>query len=505
LYILFILKKLFLYYLSCILLKILYIPCPFAKNYLIFRHPKRTASCKIKSMKNALSKKYDVRAPRYTSYPTAPHFTDTINGETYRGWLESLSPYSEDGSPGPGLSLYFHIPFCDQMCWFCGCYTKIVNRYQPIRDYLDVLLAEIDLVAKALPERFSARHLHWGGGSPTMLRGEDWLLVMDRLRTHFDISEEAEIAVELDPRDATEDYVKALSKAGVNRASIGVQDFDPKVQEAINRIQPFEVTKRVIDWLRKHAIDHLNVDLMYGLPHQTTEMVLDQTEKIAALAPSRIALFGYAHVPWMKTHQKMIDEDALPDADERLEQFNAASKRLEELGYIPIGLDHFAHPKDSLAKALEKGRLHRNFQGYTVDEAPMLLGFGASAIGRLPQGHLQNTLPLKAYREAIMDGRFATARGLAFTGDDRIRGDVIERLMCDLAVDIKAIRQRHHLAEDAFADEMSRLAPFLEDGIITLENDRITVTETGRPFVRLIAAIFDSYLQESEKKYSKAV
>lgn len=445
-----------------------------------------------------LSTKYDLRVPRYTSYPTAPHFSEAVDAARYKEWLGALDPAT-------GLSLYFHIPFCDSMCWFCGCYTKIVKRYEPVREYLDSLLAEIDLVAAALPGRFKARHLHWGGGSPTMLKGPDWLEIINRLRSRFDVEADAEIAVELDPRTATEEYVEALAAAGVNRTSIGVQDFDAEVQEAINRIQPFEMTERVVGWLRKHGIQRVNMDLMYGLPKQDTARVLREVELAAGLKPARVALFGYAHVPWMKSHQKMIDEAALPGTEERWEQFTAASDRLVQLGYVPVGLDHFALPDDSLAQALKAGSLHRNFQGYTTDRGQVLIGMGASAIGQLPQGYVQNTLPLKDYRTAIAEGRFAIRKGLALSAEDRLRADVIERLMCDLAVDLEPIRARHGIDADHFAADIKKLEPLAADGLLILEGEKVTITDSGRAFVRLAAAAFDAYLEQGQKRHSKAV
>ena len=232
--------------------------------------------------------------PRYTSYPTAPHFNDSVRSDLYRQWLETLNPTTP-------LSLYFHIPFCDEMCSFCGCYTKIVKRYDPVADYLEVLLREIDLVAKTLPAHFKVSNLHWGGGSPTMLKGADWKRIIDRLRMRFDVTHDAAIAVELDPRTATKEYVKALQDAGVNRASIGVQSFDADIQKAINRIQPYDMTAEVVSWLRTYGIGHINLDLMYGLPNQTTVMVEREAELAIGLEPARVALFGYAHVPWMKS------------------------------------------------------------------------------------------------------------------------------------------------------------------------------------------------------------
>ncbi len=328
---------------------------------------------------------------------------------------------------------------------------------------------------------------------------------LDCIRDHFDVAADAEIAVEMDPRDTTEDYVRDLAAAGVNRTSIGVQDFDPVVQKAINRDQPYAVTRRVVEWLRRHGIRSLNLDLMYGLPHQTVERVEAMVEKALTLEPQRVALFGYAHVPWMKAHQKLIDEAALPGTVERWRQFTAASARLIAAGYVAVGLDHFARPDDALAVALKKGRLHRNFQGYTVDDAAVLLGFGASAIGSLPQGYVQNVSPLKDYARAIEGGTLATARGVAFTADDRLRAEIIERLMCDLAVDLDAVARRHGVAAGAFGAELAGLAPLRDDGIVDIKGRKIALTEIGRPFVRLVAAAFDTYLQAGQARHSKAV
>ena len=453
-------------------------------------------------MNKDLINKYDLRVPRYTSYPTAPHFSDSVDGDVYKKWLSELSPDTE-------LSLYFHIPFCDEMCWFCGCYTKIVKRYDPVKEYLGALLAEIDLVADALPTgktgRFTAKHLHWGGGSPTMLKGEDWLAIMDKLRERFDVAEDAEIAVELDPRTATESYVEDLQKAGVNRASIGVQSYEPKVQEAINRIQPYETTKQVIEWLRAHDITRINMDLMYGLPFQDTDEIERMVDMTVELQPNRIALFGYAHVPWMKSHQKLIKEETLPDAAERWKQFTLAVERLKERGYVQIGFDHFAHPDDPMANAVQTGELHRNFQGYTTDTAPAMLAFGASAIGYLPQGYVQNELPLKAYRQAIYSGVLPAAKGIALGADDKLRRDIIERIMCDLTVDLSEACTAHGIDVATLDKDVEKLAPLSEDGICTVDGTRITVSEDGRPFIRLVASVFDAYLDSGQGRHSKAV
>ena len=304
---------------------------------------------------------------------------------------------------------------------------------------------------------------------------------------------------------STEDYVAALAAAGVNRASIGVQDFDPDVQRAINRIQPFEVVERVIGWLRSHGIAQVNFDLMYGLPLQTEGKVVAMVDQALGLEPSRMALFGYAHVPWMKTHQKLIDETLLPGPAERLRQFSAASARLREQGFRSVGLDHFARPADDLAVALQAGRLRRNFQGYTTDDAPILIGLGASAIGTLPQGYVQNAAPLAEYRRAIDDGRLPTARGVTLSPDDKLRRDVIERLMCTLFVNLETVCREHGLTHDPFAPERESLSDMAADGLVQLDGASIRVTEAGRPFVRLVAAAFDAYLPRGGPGHSLAI
>jgi len=444
-----------------------------------------------------LWQRYDVRVPRYTSYPTAPHFHEDVTADNYAEWLRDLAPAEP-------LSLYFHIPFCAEMCWYCGCHTKIVKRYEPIRDYVNTLLDEVDLVAAALPARMTVGHLHWGGGSPSMLTGDDWQRTMDRLRRHFEIAPDAEVALELDPRTTTKTYVATLAEAGVNRVSIGVQDFHADVQRAINREQPFEVTRQVVDWLRGHGIENINLDLMYGLPFQTEARVLDMVDQAVMLAPTRIALFGYAHVPWMKRHQRLIDEAALPDIGARWRQAESAAGRLIEHGYRRVGLDHFARADDSLSQAQDEGRLGRNFQGYTSDAAETLLAFGASAIGALPSGYVQNTPSLKEYARHIDAGRFAVARGIALDRDDRMHRDIINALMCDLTVDLAEVSARHGRPKN-FDGIRERLLSMRDDDLVILDSDRVTVTERGRPLVRVVAAEFDAYLDRGGNRHSSAV
>lgn len=449
-------------------------------------------------MRQDLVAKYDLRLPRYTSYPTAPHFTPAVDAGTYGRWLSELPAELP-------LSLYLHIAYCEEMCWFCGCHTKITKKYAPVADYLDALLREVDLVAAHLPARMTAQHVHFGGGSPTILSAEDFKRTMDHLRSHFDLADGAEVAVELDPRTADEDYVVAMAEAGVTRASVGVQDFNAKVQEAVNRIQPYDLVERVIGWLRKHGIAEVNMDLMYGLPHQTVASVLETIDQAMELAPRRISLFGYAHVPWMRKHQTLLPTESLPDMAERWAQYEAAHERLERHGYVPVGLDHFARGDDDMAIALKEGRLHRNFQGYTTDAAPALIGLGASGIGSLPQGYVANEGELHAYKRTVRQGGLATKRGIAVTPDDVLRRAIIERLMCDLSVDLDAVAAEHGRSGAEFAFELAALADMVNDGVVVLEGRRIRITDAGRPLVRAVAAKFDRYLKLGEQRHSKAV
>lgn len=451
-------------------------------------------------MRADLAAKYDLRVPRYTSYPTAPHFHPGVTGETYRQWLGGIDSKLE-------LSLYLHIAFCAEMCWFCGCHTKITKRYTPVAAYMDALWREVDLVAEALPTRMTARHIHFGGGSPTILKAEDFVRTVAQLRERFLVKPDAEVAVELDPRTADEAYVQAMAGAGVTRASIGVQDLDDKVQQAINRIQPFEVTERVVEWLGKHGVPEVNIDLIYGLPHQTLDGLLATIEKsVRGFRPKRVALFGYAHVPWMKKHQTLIPEEALPDTDLRWRQYEQGCRLLTEgLGYVQIGLDHFAAPDDEMAIALKAKRLHRNFQGYTTDSASTLIGFGASGIGSLPQGYVANEGEVHAYQRSIAEGRLAAVRGVEINDDDRLRREIIERLMCDLEIDLDVVAGRHGADAAQFAPELASLAPLQADGLVEVAGHRIAVTEEGRTLVRAVCAAFDRYLKAGEQRHSKAV
>ncbi len=441
-------------------------------------------------MHNAIAKYFSARVPRYTSYPTAPHFSTEVNAGRYRAWLETLDPETK-------LSLYLHVPFCRRMCWYCGCNMRVVARYAPVAAYTQTLIREIELAAAVLPTRMTVCHIHWGGGTPTALEPEDMLRVDETLRRHFKIAPGAEIAVELDPRTFAPQAAATLGSMGCTRASLGVQELDEHVQAAINRVQPLGMIEEAVKLLHDNGVTALNFDLMYGLPYQTAAALEATVEQAVTLQPDRIALFGYAHVPWMAKNQRMIPEEALPTPPMRFEQSKMAGDALAAQGYERIGLDHFARPGDSLAVAAREGRLRRNFQGYTSDNAPVMIAFGASAISALPEGYAQNIVETGAYSRAVLGGTLPIAKGIAFRGEDRLRGAVIERLMCDMTADLSAVAAGFEANEPDFADELAALRAFAEEGLIELDGSRIRVKEAARPALRVICAVFDTYLAQS--------
>ncbi len=435
-------------------------------------------------------------APRYTSYPTAPHFSDAVNGETAAHWLAALPMDAT-------LSLYLHVPFCTAICNYCGCHTKAVRRAEPIDAYTATLEAEIALLARSTDAR-RVTHIHWGGGTPSLLGPQRLERLASALQAHFDLSGIVEHAIELDPRTVTAKLADGLRRVGVNRVSLGVQDFNDHVQRAIGRVQPVEIVERCVAHLRKAGIEAINIDLMYGLPSQSEDDVRRTTLRAAGMNPSRLAIFGYAHVPWMKKHQRLIDAAALPGAAERIAQAEASRQALIEQGYEAIGLDHFARPDDPLAIAARDGTMRRNFQGYTTDAADALLPLGASSIGQTPQGFIQNAPDMGNWSRAVHDGRLAIARGVAITDDDRLRASVIERLMCDFAVDYGKLAKAAG-DEASLDDAVPYLVDLARDGVIEQRGRFVQVTDAGRPFVRLAAAAFDAYLHKGVARHSVAV
>ncbi|PYB75600.1 oxygen-independent coproporphyrinogen III oxidase [Rhizobium wuzhouense] len=449
-------------------------------------------------MQNSLLARYSGAVPRYTSYPTAPHFHEGINPGVYADWLGSITGDQR-------LSLYLHIPYCDRLCWFCACHTKHTLKYEPITIYLESLKKEIAAVGGLVSQDALVSAVHFGGGSPTMLRPEDLIGLMAALREAFHFAEDVEISVEMDPNDLDEPRYDALAAIGMTRASLGVQDFHPEVQRAINRIQTFDHTKSVVDAVRARGVHSVNCDILYGLPHQTEETLAETVRDILSLAPDRIALFGYAHVPWMKKHQTMIRQEVLPGIEARFAQMNLAARMLVEAGYEPVGIDHFARPTDSMAVAQREGRLRRNFQGYTDDTAEALIGLGASSIGQLPQGYVQNMPATGEYQRMADNGGLAVVRGVAVTDDDRMRRRVIEEIMCRFELSFDALRQEFGTAVEEIVREARAFAQSNQDDICRLDGDRFVVTEAGRPFARTIAAVFDSYLSNGKGRHSIAV
>jgi len=425
-----------------------------------------------------------MRVPRYTSYPTAPNFSAAVDGTEYRRWLRSLNGDST-------VSVYIHIPFCREMCWYCGCHTTVTRRQPPVSRYVDSLVREIRLVSSELRSRLKIGHLHWGGGSPTLLTPGDVKKIRAALAEAFQFDPLAENAVEIDPRTLTEPLAQAFGNAGVNRASLGVQSFDGVVQAAINRIQSFATTAATVDMLKSEGVSGINFDLIYGLPFQTVESCLDTMDQALKLQPDRLSVFGYAHVPSFKPHQRKIDEAALPGPAERQRQAQAIARTLTAAGYRQIGLDHFALRGDSLAIAAERGLLHRNFQGYTTDHCPDLIAFGASAIGRLPQGFVQNATKIPDYERRIGEGRLATVRGCPINDEDSRRAAIIEQLMCNFRAHLGAV--------EAPVDGLEA------DGLIRRSGSWIEVTDEARPLVRAVAAAFDTYLTQSEVRHVAAV
>ncbi|HEY1145132.1 MAG TPA: oxygen-independent coproporphyrinogen III oxidase [Allosphingosinicella sp.] len=444
-----------------------------------------------------LTRYADRPLPRYTSYPTAPHF-GAVNADVYRGWLGTLPAGAE-------TSLYLHVPFCRSMCWYCGCHTTITARDEPIARYLAALHEEIRLVADAIPGRLSARHVHFGGGTPTLMKPDQFVALMDALRDRFAIEPGSEVAIEIDPRTLESEMIGALAAGGVTRASLGVQSFDPVVQKAINRVQSYEQTAAATEGLRAAGIRAVNFDLIYGLPHQDVASCLETVAQAVALAPDRFAVFGYAHVPDFKRHQRKIEETALPGGAERHAQAEAIADALVNAGYIRVGLDHFAKPRDSLAQALARGTLHRNFQGYTTDACDTLLGFGASSIGRLPQGYVQNAVLIGDYQRRIAEGALAVGKGRACAPEDRLRAAVIERIMCDYRVDLGEVCARFGVDPDRLADNAPSLDRLIADGVARREGNVIMLDEEARPLVRVLAAAFDEYLGRAPARHSRAV
>ncbi|WP_339873550.1 oxygen-independent coproporphyrinogen III oxidase [uncultured Brevundimonas sp.] len=436
--------------------------------------------------------------PRYTSYPTALAFQPAPDDADTRRWLGDIQSHDT-------LSIYAHIPFCERLCWYCGCHTSVPNGYARVARFLDQLKREIDLWGEALPAHAGTAHLHFGGGSPNSLNTGDFADLLALLATRFRLRPGAEVAVELDPGTLQREFAGGLGAAGVTRASLGVQTFDPEVQRLVNRFQPVEQVATAVDDLRGGGVAAINFDMMYGLPGQTCANVAASMATALALEPDRVALFGYAHVPWMKKHQAVIRDADLADVSGRWAQAEAAESVLAAHGYVRIGMDHYARPDDPMTARLAEGTLHRNFQGYTDDPSSVLIGVGPSAISSLPFAYAQNRLRVDDWAADIAAGRLPVGRQLETTSDDRLRRTVIERLMCDLQVDVGAVCLDHGREVSTLDPAIAGARALTADGLCQVEGRRVRVPSDMARLVRVVAACFDNRSVIAPKRHSAAI
>lgn len=444
-------------------------------------------------------RKYNQPTPRYTSYPTALKFCVIDDAESGKALFET----QDDTGP---VSLYFHLPYCQSLCWFCGC-TKIISTNERLADtYLDYLEKEIDLILPTLGEGRGAIQLHFGGGTPNFLKPDQIERLTGMIKRNFHFEKHAELSVELDPRTLTREKVEAFRRLGINRASIGVQDVNPEVQKAIHRIQPSATNRKTMAWLKQAGIHQFNVDLVYGLPYQTPESFAATLDDVIGYDPDRFALFSYAHIPSKIPAQKIVERSPLPPADEKIAMLMLAMRKFKEAGYVHIGMDHFTKPDDPLALAQKAGTLQRNFQGYSLFDNTQICAFGMSAISQTQRTYRQNFKDIEKYYHAIDTGAYPVERGYMMNPDDQIRRHVIMRLMCDMELDFKALGEALDIDfTQYFAKELCGLFPLEEDGLIELSKDRLDVTALGRLLIRNIAVVFDAYTGKSNSDYSKAI
>lgn len=451
----------------------------------------------------SLIRRFDTSGPRYTSYPTADRFYSEFREQAYLKHLADRAALVQ----APPLSVYVHLPFCQSLCYFCACNKIITQDTSRSVEYLDYLEKEMALVEPHLGSHRLTRQLHLGGGTPTF--GDDAGLqrLMDMLRQRFQFSEDAEISIEIDPRTISDARLAALADMGFNRTSFGVQDFDPDVQKAVNRIQPLEMVEQALESSRKYGFGSINLDLIYGLPRQSLDSFGRTLDHVIRLRPERIALYNYAHLPQRFKAQRLIKAEELPSAEERLQIFLMATRRLLDAGYVYIGLDHFALPDDELSRAGMDGSLHRNFQGYTTRAECDMMGFGVSSIGKVGRSYSQAVRSVKAYYQSLDDGVLPIDRGYSLSDDDLLRRDIIMTLMCSMPVDFDAVAQQHGIDfRTYFADELTRLQPYAEAGLIQIADNRIAITAQGRLFVRAIGMVFDAYLgKPTTSTYSRLI
>lgn len=444
-------------------------------------------------MKESLKKlleKYNVPGPRYTSYPTVPAWTQEVGVSDYESSLRSLHA-------GDPLSLYFHLPFCEKLCHFCGCMQVITKDHSRSRKYVDLVLKEIDRVVRNLPSGIrKVSQLHFGGGTPNFLQPQELTDMVHKVQSEFDLIPEAEIAIEMHPRTNTREFCENLAPLKFNRISLGIQDFDPKVQALINRNQTYELTEAMVTLLRNLGLNSFNFDLVYGLPGQSMEGWEKTLEQVLHLRPNRLAIYSYAHVPWVRPVQRSFKDSDLPSPKLKLEFFARAYTVFTKNGYCPIGLDHFALEEDDLAKALETGTIHRNFMGYSTQADAHQLGFGVSSISYAGGNYFQNLKELPAYEKTIEAGQLATFRGFLLSRDDALRRDLITQIMCTGKINIPAFEAKWKINfQEYFSHEFQGLKALEEDRLIEIEKDRLQATPDGFLFLRNIAMVFDCYLE----------
>ncbi len=427
----------------------------------------------------------DLEAPRYTSYPSALYFKP-LSSDTYQQWVQR---FDLDQS----VALYIHIPFCHQLCWFCGCHTKIANAYSPVHAYVQSLMKEMALMGQSVSGRIKLHSIHLGGGSPGILNTDDLENVFKGIDSVFDVQTGAEIAIELDPRQISKEKIQTYKRLGFNRVSLGIQDTNETVQTAIHRVQPFEQVRECVDMLREEGIHAMNIDLIYGLPFQTIQSIENTIHQVCSLAPSRVAYYSFAHVPWIKKHQRLIVEKDLPSVQDKGRMFLHASTIFEKNGYQPLGMDHFSKPNDDCLAGLNQKTLRRNFMGYTTQPNDYVLGLGASAISDLGEGLSQNSVSDAEYKQKIDYGLWSITRGWAYTREDHLRKSVISELMCYFSVDLEKMLAQFEYPENYFDEQLALLAPFSETGVITIINRRIVFHSPLRMIIRSICAVFDEY------------
>jgi oxygen-independent coproporphyrinogen-3 oxidase len=449
-----------------------------------------------------LVRKYNVPGPRYTSYPTAPQFTET----TPAGALVEAIGRDNQEAERP-LSLYFHLPFCETLCWFCGCTTVITLKRDSAADYVDYLGKELTLMQRLLNADRRVAQMHFGGGTPTFLPPAVIRRLGDAIHSRFKFGSDSENSVEVDPRRITRDHVRAFRELGCNRASLGVQDTNPEVQLAIHRLQPMEVTRQAFDWMRDEGYQSISVDLIFGLPHQTADSFARTIDDVLTLRPDRLAVFSYAHVPWIKPSQRIFEKQAnLPSTEEKLKMLAIAVRKLTAAGMVYIGMDHFARADDELAVAQREGTLQRNFQGYSTHAGASIYGFGMSSISQTGDSYRQNLKELPEYYAALDANRLPFERGLILSEEDRIRRQVIMRIMCDRRIDYTDLSRRLGVDFAAkFAREIASLADLESDGLLRRTPEGFVVTGVGALLIRIIAMRFDAYLEKGPRRFSKTV